>query len=125
MTELEFLEKRVPFWIEGEDLKIMFPTNMDKMQIHSKLANKYNFNWLFIIRGYYWPGSHVMLYQGDYETPNCSTLLSQYLFNYFKDINWVGFGCIKGEIGKIWQPRIIIPKDFDMLKENYNDIFSK
>lgn len=122
MTEKEFLEKRVPFWIEGDDLKIMFPTNMDKMQIHSKLTNKYNFNWLFVIRGYYWSGSHVMLYQGDYETPNCSTLLSQYLFNYFQDINWVGFGCIKGEIGKIWQPRIIIPKDFNMLKDEIRGI---
>lgn len=122
MTEKEFLTKRVPFWIEGDDLRIMFPTNLDKMEIHAKLATKYNYNWLFIIRGYYWPGSHVMLYQGNYELPNCSTLVSHYLFSYFPDINWIGFGCIKGEPGEVWKPQVVIPKKFEMLKDEIRSI---
>ena len=30
MTEKEFLEKRIPIWLEGDDLHISTPSNMDK-----------------------------------------------------------------------------------------------
>ena len=116
MTEKEFLEKRLPFWLESEDLQIITPTNTDKMDVHSRLARKYHYNWLGAIRGYYWPGSHVMLYQGDYETPNCSILVATYLLNYFSDAKWIGFGCNKGKIGEIWTPKVIIPRDISLIK---------
>lgn len=122
MTEQEFLEKRLPIWLDGDDLRITTPTGSDKNDIHVTLCKKYGYGWLFTIRGYYWPGSHVMLYQGDYDTPNCTTLLAWYLFSYFPDIKYVGFGCVKGKPGEIWKPRICIIKDLNLLN---NDILNK
>lgn len=60
MTEQEFLEKRVPIWLEGEDLYISTPSSSDKNDFHAFLSKKYGYNWMFAIRGYYWPGSHVI-----------------------------------------------------------------
>ena len=122
MTEKEFLEKRTPIWLEGDDLHISTPSNMDKNDMHVFLAKKYGYNWLFAIRGYYMPGSHVTLYIGDYECPNCTTLVAPYIFNYFPDIKYVGFGCNKGKVGEIWDPKIIIVRDMSCIN---NDIFSK
>lgn len=123
MTEKEFLEKRIPIWLEGEDLHISRPTsNVDRNDMHTYLSKKYGYNWLFAIRGYYWPGSHVMLYIGDYECPNCTTLVAPYLFSAFPDINYIGFGCNKGKVGEIWEPKILIARNMRCLN---NDILSK
>lgn len=59
------------------------------------------------------------VYSGDYETPNCTTMVALYLLNFFYDAKWVGFGCNKGKIGEIWTPKIIIPKNIDYLKDEY------
>lgn len=118
MTEKEFLEKRIPIWLEGEDLHISTPSASDRNDMHAFLSKKYGYNWMFAIRGYYWPGSHVMLYMGDYETPNCTTLVTPYIFQYFSDVNYIGFGCDKGEVGEIWKPKICIVKDINMLKDD-------
>lgn len=60
MTEKEFLEKRTPIWLEGEDLHISTPSASDRNNMHAFLSKKYGYNWMFCIRGYYWPGSHVI-----------------------------------------------------------------
>ena len=122
MTEKEFLEKRIPIWLEGEDLHIATPSNMDKNDMHAFLSKKYGYSWLFAIRGYYWPGSHVTLYIGDYECPNCTTLVAPYLFNYFPDIKYVGFGCNKGAVGEIWPAKILIVRDKSYLKDDIGSI---
>lgn len=123
MTEQEFLEKRLPIWLEDSDLHIATPTNnVDRNDMHAFLSKKYNYNWLFAIRGYYWPNSHVQLYIGDYETPNCTTLVTSYIFSYFPDIKYIGFGCDKGEIGEIWNPKIIVVRNMDMLKDDFRSI---
>ena len=122
MTEKEFLEKRTPIWLEGDDLHVSTPSSSDKNDFHAFLSKKYGYNWLFCIRGYYWPGSHVTLYIGDYETPNCTTLVAPYLFNYFPDIKYVGFGCDKGKIGEIWSPKITIIRNIDCLKDDIRNI---
>ena len=111
MTEQEFLEKRVPIWLEGEDL-----------HIHVLMSKKYGYQWLWAIRGYYWPGSHVQLYQGDYECPNCTTLVASYLFEYFPDIKYIGFGCNKGKVGEIWDPKIIVVRNMNCLKDDIRSI---
>ena len=116
MTEQEFLEKRIPIWLEGDDLHVSTPSSADRKDMHVFLSKKYGFNWLWSIRGYYWPGSHVQLYQGDYETPNCTTMVTSYLFNYFPDIKYVGFGCNKGEIGELWTPKITVIRNLDLMK---------
>ena len=122
MTEQEFLEKRTPIWLEGEDLHISMPSGNDRKDMHAFLSKKYGYGWMFTIRGYYWPGSHVQLYINDYETPNCTTLVAQYIFSYFPDIKYIGFGCQKGEIGEIWKPKVCIIKDINYIN---NDIFDQ
>lgn len=121
MTEKEFLEKRVPIWLEGEDLHISTPSSSDRNDMHVFMSKKYGYQWLWAIRGYYWPGSHVQLYQGDYECPNCTTLVASYLFEYFPDIKYIGFGCNKGKIGELWQPKIIIVRNMDCLKDDLSN----
>ena len=122
MTEKEFLEKRIPIWLEGDDLHISTPSGMDKNNMHAMLTKKYGYNWIYSIRGYYWPGSHVQLYISDYECPNCTTLVTSYIFSYFSDIKYIGFGCNKGKPGEIWPPKIIIIRDMNMIKD---DILNK
>ena len=117
MTEKEFLEKRQPFWLAGEDLEIVMPTNSDKHDMHAHLCKKYHYSWMHCIRGYWMPEEHfAVLYVGDYETPNCTILVVQYLLNYFPEIEWVGLGCYKGKKGDIWEPKVIVKN---------NDIFNK
>ena len=50
MTEQEFLEKRIPIWLEGEDLHISTPSKNDGNDFHAFLSKKYGYNWLFCIR---------------------------------------------------------------------------
>ena len=119
MTKEEFLEKRTPIWLEGDDLHISRPSSdADRKDMHAFLSKKYGYSWMFTIRGYYWPGSHVMLYQGNYETPNCTTLVTSYLFNYFQDINYIGFGCYVGNPGEIWKPKVTVIRDLSMIKDD-------
>ena len=118
MTKEEFLEKRVPIWLEGDDLHVSTPSKNDSNDMHAFLSKKYGYSWMFAIRGYYWPGSHVMLYIGDYECPNCTTLVVPYLFNYFSDIKYIGFGCNKGEVGEIWDSKITVVRDKTCLNPN-------
>lgn len=122
MTEKEFLEKRVPFWLEGEGLNVVIPSNMDKMESYAKLARKYGYNALFTIRGYYWPGSHIMLYCGNYETPNITTWVATHLFSFFKDAKYIGLGCHIGNLGELWKPKIIIVNSLNMLKDDIRSI---
>ena len=122
MTEQEFLEGRIPIWLEGEDLHVSTPSKNDAGDMHAFLSKKYGYSWMFAIRGYYWPGSHVTLYIGDYECPNCTTLVVPYLFNYFSDIKYIGFGCNKGKIGEIWPPKIIMIRDINYLKDDIRSI---
>ena len=122
MTEQEFLEKRTPIWLEGEDLHISRPSSTDGNDMHAFLSKKYGYNWLFAIRGYYWPGSHVMLYIGDYECPNCTCLVTSYIFCCFPDIKYIGFGCNKGKPGEIWEPKITVVRDINCLKDDIRNL---
>lgn len=125
MTEQEFLEKRIPIWLEGEDLHVSTPSKNDGNDMHAFLSKKYGYSWMFAIRGYYWPGSHVVLYIGDYECPNCTTLVTPYLFNYFTDIKWIGFGCNKGKVGEIWKPKILVLKDTSCMDSELSKVFEQ
>ena len=122
MTEKEFLEKRTPIWLEGEDLHISMPGGSDRNDMHAFLSKRYGYNWLFCIRGYYWPKSHVQLYIGQYECPNCTLLVTQYIFNYFPDIKYIGFGCYEGTPGEIWKPKIVIARNIECLKDDIRSI---
>ena len=122
MTEKEFLEKRIPFWLEDETLRITIPSSSDRNDVHTHLSKKFGYAWIFAIRGYWWPNSHVMLYTGNYETPNMTNYVCSYLFEYFKDINWIGLGCHIGKPGEIWKPKLCVLRDSSMMKD---EIFNK
>ena len=117
MTEEEFLKGRMPYWLEGEELRIIMPSNTDKTDVHSHLSKKYGYSWIYALRGYWWPHSHAMIYTGDYETPNMTIGVVKYLLNYFDDINWLGIGCDKGKPGEFWLPKVIIPRNAESIKD--------
>ena len=122
MTEKEFLEKRVPFWLENEELRITIPSNSDKNDVHAYLSKKFGFNYMYAIRGYWWPNSHIQLYTGNYAIPNVTVYVLNYMFDYFRDINYIGLGCIIGEPGDLWKPQLIVPRKLNMIKD---DILNK
>ena len=122
MTEKEFLNKRTPFWLEGEDLRITVPNNSDKSEVHAYLSKKFGYNYMFAIRGYYWPGSHIQLYSANYNIPNVTVYVLTYLLEFFKDAKYIGLGCIIGEPGELWKPQLIVPRNSSMLKD---DILNK
>lgn len=117
MTEKEFLEKRIPFWLEGEDLRIIIPSTMDRNDVHSHLSKKFGYGYMYTIRGYWWPDSHVQLYTANYNIPNITVYVVNYLFEYFKDIKYVGLGCIIDEPGKLWDAQLYIPRNRTLIKE--------
>ena len=48
MTEQEFLEKRIPIWLEGDDLHISRPTSAsDRTDMHAFLFYHYLMEMLF------------------------------------------------------------------------------
>ena len=120
MTEQEFLEKRIPFWLEGENLNVIIPSSTDRMECRSRLAKKYGYNALFAIRGYYWPGSHIMVYTGMYETPNITSWVAYHLFDFFNDAKYLGLGCHIGNPGELWKPKLCIVKDVNLIS-NINE----
>ena len=63
---------------------------------------------------------HLILYVNDYEIPNVNVVLMQYLFTYFPDIKWIGLGCIKGEEGEEWKPRLVIRRNNTDLNDTKN-----
>ena len=111
MTEQEFLETRVPFWLEGDDLRVTIPSANDRNEIHSYLSKKFGFSWMFAIRGYIWPNSHIQLYTANYNIPNVTVYVISYLFELFKDIKYIGLGCIIGNPGEIWKPQLVVYHD--------------
>lgn len=122
MTENEFLEKRTPIYIDNETALSVLVNNTDlKNKTFSEIFFKLHYPWLNTTRGYIL-NNHMMLYVNDYEIPNVNVVLFQYLFTYLPDIEWIGLGCIKGEKGELWKPRLVIRKDNTDL---YNDLSSK
>ena len=122
MTENEFLEKRTPIYIDNETALSVLVNNTDlKNKKFSEIFFKLHYPWLNTTRGYIF-NNHMMLYVNDYEIPNVNVVLFQYLFTYLPDIEWIGLGCIKGEKGELWKPRLVIRKDNTDL---YNDLSSK
>jgi hypothetical protein len=118
MTELEFLEERTPIYIDNETALAILVNNSDlKNKTFSEIFFKLRYPWINTTRGYL-KDDHLMLYVNDYEIPNVNVYLFPYLFTHFPQINWVGLGCIKGNPGDIWKPRLIIRKsDNDLLSK--------
>lgn len=108
--EAEFLEGRIPFFID-DNTKIVIPSRTYQDLKHIDIADKYNYNWHTNVRGYVKPDEFAMMYIADYEIPNVTAWLLQYVFSKFPDIKWIGLGCNKREIGEYWRPRMVILRD--------------
>lgn len=106
-----FLTNRIPFYIDSSNLCIKVITGQESSEDFAHIFYKYRWPWLTTIRGYVSPNKFIMIYQDDYEIPNCTMALIQNLFIFFPKILWIGLGCIKGEPGDIWKPRFIVERD--------------
>ena len=109
-AEKEFLCSRIPFFLD-ENSNVVIPTTNYQNNRHLDIMDKYNYNWHSNVRGYIDPDNFVMMYIADYEIPNVTAWLIQYIFNKFPNIKWIGLGCIKGKPGEYWRPRMVIVRD--------------
>ena len=122
IKEKEFLNKRIPFFID-DNSSIVIPTSNLRHLKHVELCEKYNYSWHSNVRGYVNPDKYAMIYIADYDLPNVSAWLLQYIFNRFPNIDWIGLGCIKGEIGEFWRPRMVVIRDNkEIFKLTSNDV---
>ena len=108
--EQEFLEGRIPFYLD-DNSSIVVPTAGYRTLKHVELCDKYHYSWHSNVRGYVKPDEYAMMYIADYEIPNVTAWLIQYVFNKFPDIKWIGLGCNKGKIGEYWRPRMVVVRD--------------
>lgn len=110
----KFLNNRKPFYIDSETCLVKFPAQKHMNVSHAKWFNEMGIVYLHTLRGYYMniegQDPYIMIYSNDFDIPNLVTNLFSYLFEYFPEITWIGVGCIKGEVGDVWKPRLKITK---------------
>ena len=105
----KFLDNRIPFFIdENVRIKVIKGDKSNRPLID--ILQDSGYSWISINRGYILD-DHAMLYVNDFQTPNCNIILIQALFAYFPNISWIGLGCLVGNPGEIWEPRLKIYKN--------------
>lgn len=107
----KFFSERTPFFID-ENARIRVPNKNDQDNSLIQILNQTGYSWIGITRGYV-KDNYAMLYTNDYQIPNCNVILLQALFAYFSNIEWIGLGCIIGEQGDFWKPRIKVTKELN------------
>lgn len=105
----EFLNNRTPLFID-ENVKIVVIKGTKYNRPLIEILQDYGYSWLGINRGYH-KDNHIMLYVNDFQIPNCNVILLQALFAYFPEVEWIGLGCLVGEPGEEWKPRLIVSKN--------------
>ena len=115
----KFLSERTPIYIDNETaLAVLVNTTKLKDTTWAEIFFNLHYPWINTARGYLMD-DHLILYVNDYEIPNVNVVLMQYLFTYFPDIKWIGLGCIKGEEGEEWKPRLVVRRNnSDLVNEN-------
>ena len=122
--EKNFLSERTPLYIDNETAQAVIVNNSTlKDATFAEIFSHLHYPWLFTTRGYI-KDNHIILYVNDYDIPNINISLLQYLFTYFPSIDWVGLGCIKGNPGEWWKPRLVVRRNNSDLV-NTNDISCK
>lgn len=109
MTIEEFHTKRKPFYIEGDSLLIQYPSNKHMNASHADWFTDYKWSWCHAIRGYIWESEEetfAMIYWNDFEIPNVSCVVINYIFEMLPNVKWIGLGCHKGQPGEIWEPKL-------------------
>lgn len=117
--EKNFLSERTPLYIDNETAQAVIVNNSTlKDATFAEIFSHLHYPWLFTTRGYI-KDNHIILYVNDYDIPNINISLLQYLFTYFPSIDWVGLGCIKGNPGEWWKPRLVVRRNnSDLVNEN-------
>ena len=117
--EKNFLSERTPLYIDNETAQAVIVNNSTlKDATFAEIFSHLHYPWLFTTRGYI-KDNHIILYVNDYDIPNINISLLQYLFTYFPSIDLVGLGCIKGNPGEWWKPRLVVRRNnSDLVNEN-------
>jgi hypothetical protein len=117
--EKNFLSERTPLYIDNETAQAVLVNNSTlKDATFAEIFSHLHYPWLFTTRGYI-KDNHIILYINDYDIPNINVSLLQYLFTYFPNIDWIGLGCIKGDPGEWWKPRLVVRRNnSDLVNEN-------
>lgn len=113
MTEQEFHTVRKPLYLDPDTLLIKFPTAKHMNSSHAEWFHDVGIPFIHTIRGYYYKTDDeefIVLYWNDFEIPNLNISILVYIFEYFPNIQWIGLGCHKGNIGDIWKPKLIVKR---------------
>ena len=116
MTEQEFHDSRIPFYVEGgyEQKVVILPTGLSHKDAIPDW--KYKAVEKYCVRGYL-KGRVLMLYQGEnFEVPTAEYNLEKIIreLRITKgSLDYIGLGCKVGEVGEAWEPleKIEIPKE--------------
>lgn len=113
MTVEEFHTNRVPFYIDSDTGIVKTPSSKFLNDSHAAWFSKEGIPYLHTVRGYIYD-SFVMIYVNNFEIPNVSILIVDYLFAYFPNIKWIGLGCDRGKVGEIWKPKYKIYRNYEV-----------
>lgn len=107
----KFLSERTPIYIDNETaLAVMVNNSNLKNKTWAEILFNLHYPWINTTRGYL-KDDHLVLYMNDYEIPSINVCLLQYLFTYFSQVSWIGLGCVKGEPGEEWTPKLVIKRN--------------
>ena len=104
-----FHNKRIAFYVDSNKSIIYIKQGQSHNDYFKEIGHPEYIN--FVIRGYIL-NDHVMLYRGnDFDIPANITIKS--IVELVSSINktsikWVGLGCVIGEVGEEWNPKITI-----------------
>lgn len=104
-----FHNKRIAFYVDNNKNIIYIKQGQSHNDYFKEIGHPEYIN--FVIRGYIL-NDHVMLYIGnDFDIPVNITIKS--IVELVSSINktsikWVGLGCVIGEVGEEWNPKITI-----------------
>lgn len=115
MTELEFHISRVPLYLDSTTSLVVFPDEEHMNSSHADWFSDIGIPITNTVRGYYYTtknfGEYIMLYCNDFEIPDIDIKVITSIFNFFPNLQWIGLGCHKGEIGEIWNPKLLVTKN--------------
>lgn len=115
MLEQDFHSIRNPLYLDPNTHEVIFPKGEYVNSSHTEWFKNIGVPLTNTVRGYYYKtnnfGEYLMLYWNDFEIPDIGIKTIIHIFERFPNIHWIGLGCIKGEVGEIWEPKLIINKN--------------
>ena len=107
--EKEFHNHRIAFYINKNNRIVFIKKGQSHIEYFNEIGHSEYIN--FVTRGYILD-DHVMFYRGnDFEIPRnltIKTILELVSSINKSSIKWVGLGCIIGNVGEEWNPKITI-----------------